>query len=399
MYVDVITIHVLYFGQYDVPHVPRFVIKKWVMKQAMSLKRIRDYMEKFKDEQHVWTNYTADITESHSFQYYFSYKVGSRNSSEEQLPNSKVQVQKKPSSPTLVGQESFEIKNIEKRELLGRGFSGEVYRGTWERTIPVALKTLHDRTMFDELQKEAKILKSIEHPYIVHFFGIWNSPEALFIVTEFMDEGALDQFLIRNSKLIKLNDLVNMATQASDAMEYLEQLKIIHRDLALRNVLVCTDHVSVGYMIKIADFGLSRTLENEFYQTTSSNIPYRWTAPEVFEYGKYFLKSDVWSFGVLLWELFSYGKLPYNLKSNQEVVDGILKGDRLLPPEGSPNSIYGLMEKCWERESKERPSFKQLHEALKAIQTQYPLSQEDKNLSLSLPIEEVSTMYEMTSDI
>jgi serine/threonine protein kinase len=147
-------------------------------------------------------------------------------------------------------------------------------------------------------------------------------------------------------------------------MQYLESQKIIHRDLALRNLLVTSGGDDLKYLVKVADFGLSRVLQSEYYSMTSTKFPVKWGAPEVLEYGKFTLKSDVWSFGVLLWELWSFGRIPYTQYSNSETVEKVLAGYRLPSPVGCPVEIYRLMMACWSKNQAERPSFKQICEAL-----------------------------------
>ena len=139
--------------------------------------------------------------------------------------------------------------------------------------------------------------------------------------------------------------------------------KIIHRDLALRNLLVAPD-TNTKYLIKVGDFGLSRSLisnNNDIYKSSSeTQIPIRWSAPEVLSHGIYGTKSDSWSFGIVLWELFSFGAIPYGSSmSNQQVEEEVLKGTRLSKPSKEcPESIYQLMLHCWDTEPEKRPDFK-----------------------------------------
>jgi serine/threonine protein kinase len=140
-------------------------------------------------------------------------------------------------------------------------------------------------------------------------------------------------------------------------MKYIEANNVIHRDLALRNLLITKS--SAGYCVKIGDLvnflrnfsyllqGLGRTLENSYYSTNGKPIPIKWSAPEVVLEGKFTIKSDAWSFGVVLWEIFSYGKVPYPAFSNEQVVDNIGKGYRMSKPEIMPSSVAELMASCW----------------------------------------------------
>lgn len=140
-------------------------------------------------------------------------------------------------------------------------------------------------------------------------------------------------------------------------MLYLSEKKIIHRDLAIRNLLVTIHGQNNKYLIKIADFGLSRNIDTNYYQASNSVFPVKWTAPEAVEKGKFSSMSDVWSFGIVLWELFTYGKIPYPGMSNQEVIEKVSNGYRLPPPKNCPPNIIELMNKCWSYNPKERPNF------------------------------------------
>jgi len=257
------------------------------------------------------------------------------------------------------------MTNVECFERLGGGYFGDVYRGFWNKSIPVALKTIRASSPLLELEKEADILRALDHPNIVHFFGICMMNDQIFLVTEMMDEGSLDRFFIKKKDLITIPNLIQMSLQAADGMKYLESKKTIHCDLALRNILVCSTKQSNGYIVKIGDFGLSKVIDGYIYESNRKTIPVKWCSPEVLEYGRYSSKSDVWSFGVVLWEMFSFGKIPYGGLSNQEVKEEVLKGYRLpIPSEQTPQSIYDLMKKCWSQKEEERPSFQSIHESL-----------------------------------
>lgn len=139
-------------------------------------------------------------------------------------------------------------------------------------------------------------------------------------------------------------------------MEYLESKKLVHRDLAARNILISEDLVA-----KVSDFGLAKA---ERKGLDASRLPVKWTAPEALKHGKFSSKSDVWSFGVLLWEVFSYGRAPYPKMSLKEVSEAVEKGYRMEPPEGCPGPIHALMGSCWEAEPARRPPFRKLAEKL-----------------------------------
>lgn len=255
------------------------------------------------------------------------------------------------------------LEGIQIKELLGSGNFGEVYRGEWEGTY-VALKTVKDINLFNDFLREASIIGSLNHPNVLRYLGVFQQDNQKFIVTEFLAEGSLDVVISREGLHLELRDLIAIAIQAATGMAYLEKRGIIHRDLALRNLLVAKE--SHKYVVKVADFGLSRNVEQGFYQSNDKHIPYKWTAIESILTGKYTHKSDVWSFGVLLWELFSYGMIPYPGFSNPDVVEKLQTGYRLEKPKLScTDSIYNIMMSCWYESPDLRPTFAQLVTLLK----------------------------------
>jgi len=131
-----------------------------------------------------------------------------------------------------------------------------------------------------------------------------------------------------------------MAKDTAEGMIYLNEKNIIHRDLALRNLLVGLGSEKSKFTIKVSDFGMSKMTSEEYYKTESKTIPVKWCSPEVIEYGRFSVQSDIWAFGVTMWEIFSYGKMPYPGLSNRETVDDVLKGYRLQIPKDCPNEIY-----------------------------------------------------------
>jgi serine/threonine protein kinase len=145
--------------------------------------------------------------------------------------------------------------------------------------------------------------------------------------------------------------------QAAAGMKYLGEKKVIHRDLAARNLLAAHGDAHHKSIVKIADFGLSRVTEAGFYKSENGTIPFKWTAPEVIKHGTFSSSSDVWSFGVTMWEIFSYGELPYQSMSNREAIDAVARGYRLPSPTACPENVYQVMLSCWKESAEDRPSF------------------------------------------
>jgi serine/threonine protein kinase len=145
--------------------------------------------------------------------------------------------------------------------------------------------------------------------------------------------------------------------QAAAGMKYLGEKKVIHRDLAARNLLAAHGDAHHKCIVKIADFGLSRVSEGGFYQSDKKSISFKWTAPEVIKYGRYSSSSDVWSFGVTMWEIFSYGEIPYQFMSNKEATEAVTQGYRLPSPSACPQDVYQVILSCWNEDADDRPSF------------------------------------------
>jgi serine/threonine protein kinase len=260
---------------------------------------------------------------------------------------------------------AVELSDVVVGRRLGGGNFGDVYAGTWLGNTPVALKKLKDQAQEREFLRESNTLKSLNHPNVVRFFGIYTNNDHTYIVTEFLSQGALDDLLRKNRETISLLDLLAISRDAAAGMSYLEEKKIVHRDLALRNLLA--DHGTVGkdrFIVKVGDLGLSRSMESGFYKNENATIPVKWSAPELLEYGVASTQSDVWSFGVTLWEIFAYGSPPYPNMRNDETVTAILTGYRMSSPEGCPTAVYELMQQCWASLAKDRPSFNKIYSTL-----------------------------------
>ncbi|XP_056460278.1 tyrosine-protein kinase ABL2-like isoform X2 [Gadus chalcogrammus] len=255
----------------------------------------------------------------------------------------------------------IECTDITMKHKLGGGNYGEVYLGIWfKRSRRVAVKKIKEDTMeVEELLKEAVLMKEIKHPNLVQLLGVCTLETPFYIVTEYMPNGNLLEYL-RGCDREETNAVVllYMATQISSAMEYLEKKNFIHGDLAARNCLVGENHV-----VKVADFGLSRLMTGETYTAhAGGKFPIKWSAPEGLDNNTFSIKSDVWAFGVLLWEITTYGMSPYPGIDLSQMYDLLEKGYRMEQPEGCPPKVYELMRACWQWSPLERPSFAEIHQ-------------------------------------
>jgi len=228
----------------------------------------------------------------------------------------------------------------------------------WQGTTQVALKKLLDQAHFQTFANEAAILQAISHPHVVSFLGVYTDDDGFkYIVTEYMNKGSLLSVVQQERLKLTAADLLAMARHAAAGMRYLEKQNIIHRDVALRNLLVTLSGEDGKYLVKVGDFGLARFTAHGYYNVREASIPVRWAAPECFTYGVYDSSCDVWSFGVLLWELFSYGQIPYAGFSNEEVIQKVSTGYRLPCPEDCREELYQLMLPCWNSVPSKRPNF------------------------------------------
>lgn len=248
---------------------------------------------------------------------------------------------------------------------LGAGHFGDVHEGTMGKQA-VAVKTCKatvDAATRRKFLSEANILKNYNHPNIVKLIGVATDKHPIYIVMELVPGGDLLKLLRDDTKHLNHLDRVKMAEDAASGMAYLESKNCIHRDLAARNCLVGAKNI-----LKISDFGMSR--EEEEYQIESNNmrqIPIKWTAPEAMNYGRYTSLSDVWSYGILLYEIFSRGSTPYAGMNNNEAREKIEAGYRMTPPADCPPGVGDWMEACWRKEPDDRPRFADIKVAMKKI--------------------------------
>lgn len=252
-------------------------------------------------------------------------------------------------------------------ELLGKGNFGEVFKGTLQRDkTPVAVKTCKE-DLPPELKirflSEARILKQYDHPNIVKLIGVCTQRQPIYIVMELVPGGDFLSFLRKKKDELKMKQLVRFSVDAAAGMAYLESKNCIHRDLAARNCLV-----GEGSVLKISDFGMSRQEDDGIYSSSGlKQIPIKWTAPEALNYGRYSSESDVWSYGILLWETFSLGVCPYPGMTNQQAREQVEKGYRMSCPQRCPDDVYKVMQRCWQYNAEDRPKFSELQRDLATI--------------------------------
>ncbi|KAM3625061.1 uncharacterized protein V6R79_006407 [Siganus canaliculatus] len=252
--------------------------------------------------------------------------------------------------------------------LIGRGNFGEVYSGRLRSdNTPVAVKSCKENLAPEHKSKflmEARILKQYNHPNIVKLIGVCTQKQPIYIIMELVQGGDFLSFLRNEGHSLSPKMLVRMSGNVAAGMEYLETKKCIHRDLAARNCLVAERN-----LVKISDFGMSRQQDDGVYSTEGGlkQIPVKWTAPEALNYGRYTTESDVWSFGILLWETFSLGMTPYTSMTNQQTRDEVEKGYRMPAPQFCPADISSIMNSCWHYDPQHRPSFRKIRVELIAI--------------------------------
>uniref|UniRef100_A0A3P8Y841 receptor protein-tyrosine kinase n=1 Tax=Esox lucius TaxID=8010 RepID=A0A3P8Y841_ESOLU len=258
----------------------------------------------------------------------------------------------------------IDVSCVKIEEVIGAGEFGEVYKGrlkpTGKRELYVAIKTL--KAGYVEKQRrdflsEASIMGQFDHPNIIRLEGVVTKSRPVMIITEFMENGALDSFLRQNDGQFTVIQLVGMMRGIAAGMMYLAEMNYVHRDLAARNILVNSNLVC-----KVSDFGLSRYLQDDtsdptYTSSLGGKIPVRWTAPEAIAYRKFTSASDVWSYGIVMWEVMSFGERPYWDMSNQDVINAIEQDYRLPPPMDCPTALHQLMLDCWQKDRNTRPKF------------------------------------------
>ncbi|XP_073532013.1 proto-oncogene tyrosine-protein kinase ROS isoform X2 [Phyllobates terribilis] len=282
---------------------------------------------------------------------------------------------------------SFPRENLELCVFLGSGAFGEVYQGIAKDILghgtgsqKVAVKTLKsDATDEEKVEflKEAHLMSQFHHPNILKLLGVCLHNVPQYIILELMDGGDLLSYL-RGARanthvqetLLSSVDLLDMSLNISTGCVYLEKMHFVHRDLAARNCLVSVkEYHNPRRMVKIGDFGLARDVyKSDYYRKKGEGLlPVRWMAPESLVDGIFTTRSDVWSFGVILWELFSLGQQPYQGYSNMEVLHFVRSGQRMDSPDNCPDDMWNVMLKCWEQNPAHRPNFGKIQKQLEEL--------------------------------
>ncbi|KAK7152562.1 hypothetical protein R3I93_010706 [Phoxinus phoxinus] len=245
--------------------------------------------------------------------------------------------------------------------ILGEGFFGEVHDGIYKsktgERVNVAVKTCKDCTadVKEKFMSEALIMKKLDHPHIVRLIGVIEE-DPVWIVMELYQFGELGNYLTDNQQKLTNITLILYSVQIGKALAYLEGVNMVHRDIAVRNVLVAKPDC-----VKLGDFGLSRYIEEEeYYKASVTRLPIKWMAPESINFRRFTSASDVWMFAVCMWEIMSGGQQPFFWLENKDVINQLEQGVRLPKPERCPPTLYSLMTHCWAYIPRERPSFAEL---------------------------------------
>ena len=328
----------------------------------------------------------------------------------------------------------FSKSSIKYIRQIGQGNFGVVFYAKAEgvndneKMTDVAVKTMKEENSTEGLNdfiREAKLMFGFDHENIVKIFGVCVEDLPYYLVFEYMDKGDLALFLRASASSLQrrvmnpfdqrprsrtestlsdeppsltVEQLTEICKQIAAGMNYLSINNHVHRDLACRNCLVKScdwNQTASGLIIKIGDFGMSQNLySSDYYRIRGQAVlPVRWMSPEAIIYGKFSTESDVWSFGVVMWEVFSFAMQPYYGTSNEEVTEFIRRHKVLTKPSDCPNKLYSIMEMCWDMQPKLRPTFEELHNVLSECRFSTSSSTSDPSTDASS-----QSFYEENSD-
>jgi len=276
--------------------------------------------------------------------------------------------------------DDWEVKreHIKMLEELGKGSFGLVYRGLFNHPtngdMPCAIKTVNEKSSYRqriEFLHEASAMKDFKTEHVIKLIGVVSQGQPALVLMELMENGDLKNFLrslrpdSENNRyrlpVPTLRQVMQMAIEIADGMAYLSVKKLVHRDLAARNCMVSGDIV-----VKVGDFGMARDVyETEYYRKEGRGLlPVRWMAPESIKDGKFTSQSDVWSYGVVLWEMATLAEQPYQGFTNDEVMKYVKDGNKMRRPEDCPDILYNLMSECWNNNPNDRPTFLEICQRL-----------------------------------
>lgn len=249
-------------------------------------------------------------------------------------------------------------KGIQFTKKLGVGSFTEVWEGLWNKKMPIAIKVLCNpkSVHLSELLAEADTVRKFNHSNLTQLYAVCSEGEPLYMISELMKYGSLLEFLRddRDKSLTHVN-LIDLAAQVACGMAYLEEKDYVHRELAAKNILV-----GENLICKVTDFGFSRLIVEDDYDTMP-RFSIKWTAPEAALYNRYSMKSDVWSFGIVLYEIITYGRIPYPGMISRGILEAVSEGTyRMACPTNCPTKLHNIMLDCWQQEPDSRPSFKTL---------------------------------------
>ena len=253
-------------------------------------------------------------------------------------------------------------------DAIGRGEFADVHIGIYQgRKVAVkAIKAQSSPELSESLVKEASLMTSLRHKNLVELLGVvMEDMKGIWVVTEYMPNGSLVDYLrSRGRQHVTQTQQISFACDVCEGMAFLESKNVVHRDLAARNVLLAED-----MRAKVSDFGLAKSADvSSVNDDANGKFPIKWTAPEALRFSNFSSKSDMWSFGVLLWEIYSFGRVPYPRIPIQDVVRHIEKGYRMEPVDGCPTDVTALMTDAWALNAIHRPSFKQMLVRLQTIE-------------------------------
>uniref|UniRef100_A0A8C4Z756 non-specific protein-tyrosine kinase n=2 Tax=Gadus morhua TaxID=8049 RepID=A0A8C4Z756_GADMO len=284
---------------------------------------------------------------------------------------------------TMPSTRDYEILRdcIELGRCIGEGQFGDVHQGVYvspdNPALSVAVKTCKNSTsdsVREKFLQEALTMRQFDHPHIVKLMGVITD-NPVWIIMELCTLGELRSFLQVRKYSLDLATLILYSYQLSLALAYLESKRFVHRDIAARNVLVSTIDC-----VKLGDFGLSRYMEDSsYYKASKGKLPIKWMAPESINFRRFTSASDVWMFGVCMWEILMYGIKPFQGVKNNDVIGRIENGERLAMPPQCPPTLYSLMTKCWSYDPGKRPRFTELKAQLSTILEEEKAQQKERN--------------------